>query len=477
MQPRNNGMWRYPFDPFEVNFNYTEGNAWQYSFFVPQDIQNLVSMMGGVERFNAKLDSLFSVSSKTNGLDLPDVSGMIGQYAHGNEPSHHIAYLYDYVGKPWKTEKLVRKIMDSLYRAAPDGLAGNEDCGQMSAWYVMSAIGFYEVTPGLPYYAIGSPLFDSVFIHLDNGKTFVIISHNNSQKNIFIKSMKVNGRPADSFFISHKMILSGNRIDFEMSDEPNYSLVNMSATSPHSAIHDFPIVIVPAINALQPFFTDSTIISFSSPQNDVKFFYTIDGSAPSQHSTLFMQPLVLKQTTTVRAIAVDSDGAQSNVVSGTFTRLVHNWKVNYITHYDNQYNGGGDFALIDGVSGSTNLHDGTWQGWEGNNMQVIIDLGQEEKFSEVSAEFLQDADAWVMMPKTLTVEVSEDGVHFEEAGKAENKISDKAEDAQHQILTVKSHEHHARYVRITAENYGKLPAWHRGAGGDAWIFCDEIFIQ
>ena len=141
--------WFAPFRPEEVNFNYTEANAWQYSLFVPQDISGHIKLMGGAKNYEQHLDNMFSASTKTSGREQPDVTGLIGQYAHGNEPSHHMAYLYNYVGKPHKTQKIVRQILDEQYTHLPDGLSGNEDCGQMSAWYVLSAMGFYSVTPGL----------------------------------------------------------------------------------------------------------------------------------------------------------------------------------------------------------------------------------------------------------------------------------------------------------------------------------------
>src|SRR5215813_10206913 len=174
MRPRVNGSWLFPFDPREVNFAFTEANSWQYSFFVPQDISGLISLMGGMDEFVKKLDDLFTTESRLTGHEQADITGMIGQYAHGNEPSHHIAYLYDYVNQPWKTQYRVRQIMDNFYTPQPDGLIGNEDCGQMSAWYILSAAGFYPVTPGSSIYAIGSPLFPQVQFKLENGKRFVI---------------------------------------------------------------------------------------------------------------------------------------------------------------------------------------------------------------------------------------------------------------------------------------------------------------
>src|SRR5208283_297192 len=139
------------------------------------------------------LDSLFNTTSKLQGLPEHDITGMIGQYAHGNEPSHHIAYEYDYVGQPWKTQTLVRQIMTTLYRAEPDGLSGNEDCGQMSAWYVLSAVGIYPVCPGADHYAIGSPIADKIIVHFESGKSLTIIAHNNNRKNVYINSAKLNG--------------------------------------------------------------------------------------------------------------------------------------------------------------------------------------------------------------------------------------------------------------------------------------------
>ena len=181
------------FDPGETINHYTEANAWQYSTFVPQDIHGLIKLMGGDQIFEAWLDSCFSVKTDYSKINLRDVTGLIGQYAHGNEPSHHIAYLYNYVGTPWKTQKMVRQILSTLYSNKPDGIEGNEDCGQMSAWYVMSAMGLYAVTPGMDYYVIGSPLFSKVKINLENGKTFEISAMRNGEKNFYIQSARLNG--------------------------------------------------------------------------------------------------------------------------------------------------------------------------------------------------------------------------------------------------------------------------------------------
>ena len=172
------------FKPEEVNFNYTEANAWQYSLFTPQDISGHIKLKGGNENYENHLDSMFLSKVKTTGRHQPDVTGLIGQYAHGNEPSHHMAYLYNYIGKASKTQKYVAQILNEQYSEKPDGLSGNEDCGQMSSWYVLSSLGFYPVTPGHDYYAIGTPLFKEATINLENNNSFKIKARNVSDKNI-----------------------------------------------------------------------------------------------------------------------------------------------------------------------------------------------------------------------------------------------------------------------------------------------------
>lgn len=215
------GSWRLPFDPshsLHMEDDYVEGNAWQYTWLVPHDPQGLVKLFGGKKQFVEKLDSLFIVSSELNEGASIDITGMIGQYAHGNEPSHHILYLYPYVGERAKAAKLLHQVYDSFYKATPDGLIGNEDCGQMSAWYIFSAMGFYPVNPVDGTFVFGSPLLDRVTMNLNNGKKFEIIAHNNSQRNIYIKSIKLNGKPYDKFYITYEDIMNGGVLEFEMVD-------------------------------------------------------------------------------------------------------------------------------------------------------------------------------------------------------------------------------------------------------------------
>ena len=217
------GEWIEPFDPYQYGGNgghpFTEGNAWQYFWYVPHNIQALMELTGGTKAFEQKLDTFFTSTYKSEQMNH-NASGFVGQYAHGNEPSHHVAYLYNFAGQPWKTQKYVSHILNTLYNSTSSGYAGNDDCGQMSAWYVFSAMGFYPVNPVSGEYEIGTPLFPEMRMHLDNGKTFTVLASAVNRENIYIRSVKLNGKPYDKSYITHQQIMDGATVEFEMSSEP-----------------------------------------------------------------------------------------------------------------------------------------------------------------------------------------------------------------------------------------------------------------
>ena len=221
MQPRDEkGNFAANFSPDDYTEDICESNGWQYFWSVPQDLDGLIGLVGSKERFAEKLDSMFTYVPKSD-EELPIFStGMIGQYAHGNEPSHHVIYLYNKVGQPWKTQKYVAQVLHDLYLNAPDGICGNEDCGQMSAWFVFSAMGFYPVDPISGQYEIGSPLFPEVKMHVGNGKIFTVLAPEVSAENIYIQSVKLNGQPYDKSYITHEQIMSGATLEFVMGSQP-----------------------------------------------------------------------------------------------------------------------------------------------------------------------------------------------------------------------------------------------------------------
>ena len=213
-----------PFNPFATTHradDYCEGNGWQYVWLVPHDPHGLIGLFGSDKAFVSKLDSLFTVDSALEGNASPDISGLIGQYAHGNEPGHHTIYLYNYAGQPAKAAPLLRHVMDRLYNDDMAGLCGNEDVGQMSAWFVLSSMGIYQVEPAGGKFVFGTPLFDSASIDVGNGRTFEIMAHHNSDKNIYIQHARLNGKPYEKSYIDYRDIAAGGILEFEMGPEPS----------------------------------------------------------------------------------------------------------------------------------------------------------------------------------------------------------------------------------------------------------------
>ncbi|MBS7564874.1 GH92 family glycosyl hydrolase [Mucilaginibacter sp. Bleaf8] len=230
--------WRTPYSPFisiHEHGDFTEGNGWQYTWLVPQDVEGLIKLLGGEKRFTQKLDSLFIAEGDMGKEKSPDISGLIGQYAHGNEPSHHITYLYAYAGQPWKTAEKVRFILNNFYTNKTDGIIGNEDVGQMSSWYVLSALGFYPVNPANGNYVFGSPLFDEATIQLPGGKNMRLVARNNSDKNIYIQRVTLNGKSYTKSYITHADLVKGGELVFEMGSKPNLNWGKLQQDRPYSA--------------------------------------------------------------------------------------------------------------------------------------------------------------------------------------------------------------------------------------------------
>lgn len=493
MRPKKNGGFMSPFAPNEVTFNYTEGNAWVYTFFVPHDVSRLMEMMGGRAKFAAKLDELFTTTDKLTGREQPDITGLIGQYAHGNEPSHHIAYLYNYAGQPWKTQQYVGKILHEFYKNDPDGLIGNEDAGQMSAWYILSSGGFYPVAPGSTEYALGTPLFPEMTYRLENGKTFTIRAKNVSANNIYIKEVTLNGRRLQTPAIDHSDITKGGVLEFTMTDKPDETAFSQPAVSKMNVVS----VPVPTIDANAKVFIDSVKVGLRSPEKGTKIYYTIDefpkpwkegdplylsDSTPiigldDTRAKEYSKEFSITESSRVKAIAVDAKGNKSKVAEAEFYKRPNDWSVKILSPYNSQYTGGGDDAIIDGLRGNVNFASGEWQGYHGKTFEAVIDLKRETTIREVGGSFLQSAGSWIWMPDRLEFEFSNDGEKWTKLVDFRTGFPQEEMKGTVKEFTRTMKPFPARYVRVRAYNIGKIPAWHAGAGGDPWIFVDEIIIR
>ncbi len=477
MRARNNGMWFSPFDPSEVNFNYTEANAWQYSLYVPQDVEGLMEIMGGKEVLSNHLDDIFNASSQTTGRDQADITGLIGQYAHGNEPSHHMAYLYHYVGQHWKTQQRVRQILDELYQNAPDGLSGNEDCGQMSSWYVLSSMGFYPVCPGDINYIIGTPLFPSATINLENGKQFVVNANNVSDQNIYIQSATLNSQPLNRSFIQHDEIMAGGILEFEMGTEPNKSWGNGENDIAGSSIEQNLITPVPFVANGDRVFTEETEFSLSTPNGKGTIHYTLDESEPTVNSAIFTAPIPISETTILKAFAIGENKVSSKTIQAKFNKIPPGRKIEVKTKYASQYSAGGDMAMIDYIRGTHSFMTGAWQGFEKVNMDVVIDLGKTETIQKITTGFLQDINSWIFMPYEMEVLTSIDGENFTSKSIVKNEVDHQEWGAIIRDFEMNFQPTKVRFVRVIGKNIGHCPPWHKGNGNKCWVFADEVMIE
>ncbi len=444
MRPKKNGGWDKPFDPREINNNFTEGNSWHYSFFVPQDIQGMIEAYGGNEKFEAKLDEMFNSESKTTGREQVDVTGLIGQYAHGNEPSHHMSYLYNYVGKPEKTTEKVHFILDNFYKNSPDGLIGNEDCGQMSAWYVLSSMGIYSVKPGAPKWDATKPYFSKINFNID-GEKIAGITQNSTMEEL---------RNVGGFY--DKALENSNPISYKA------------------------IIPVPVIEAESKSFRDKFSVEIKGYDNNQDLYYWFadeNGKAEQKPKmTKYTAPIKIKNSSTVYAVKKINTLEQSKSISATFFKKPNNYAIHIKSTYNPQYHAGGKEALLDGINGTENWRKGEWQGYQGQDFEAVVDLQKKTTVHTIGATFLQDSRSWILIPAKVEFYVSNDNVNFTLAGTIENDIDPKETENKIKNFSL-AKELKARYVKVIAYNFGKLPEWHQGFGGDAFIFIDEITVR
>jgi len=476
MQARTNGGWYIPFDPTELNNNYTEGNSWQYSFLVPQDVQGLIERMGGKDKFEAKLDELFTTSSKLTGKDVSDVTGLIGQYAHGDEPSHHMAYLYNFTDSPDKTQYYINKILNEEYSPNPDGLSGNEDCGQMSAWYVMSSLGIYNTMPGQQQFQIGMPQFDKTVINLENGKKFTIINSGQgiSRSNIYLQGMNLNKQAYNKSFIEYNTVTNGGEFEVFTGKLPN-KMFEEGLEKPTSLITDNLIISNPYIIAPAKTFKKPFNVEIGTTDKDAQIYYTLDGSPPSSSSALYSTPIQISNNSTIRAISI-KNGKSSFVSTAVFTKIRDDIKLKLVNKYLDQYKDQGDNTLINGLHGKDNWQLGNWQGYQGNDLVAILDFGQVKPINKISLGTLQDTGSWIVFPQYVQYWSSDDGKNYKLLATVNNKIDIKAPKAQIQEFKADLNTN-ARYIKVVAKQYGALPEWHEAKGNQSYIFADEITVE
>ena len=356
-----------------------------------------------------------------------------------------MAYLYNYVDKPEKTKEKVHYILDEFYKNTPDGLIGNEDCGQMSAWYVLSSMGVYQVTPGKKDWQFTKPLFDFIKINLENGQTITI------NKEITANSYKE--------FI------------YEVKDNETYALPEMT-------------IPVPVIEAESKSFKDKMIVQIKgSKQFNQKIYYRIhDDSKEIPLFIPYSEAFEISKSSKIEAYIEEMAGGKpprSNTISAQFFKKPNNYTINIKSKYNSQYHAGGAEGLIDGIFGNENWRKGEWQGYQNQDFEAIIDLKETKTISKISSNYLQDTRSWILMPTKVEYYISEDNIKFTKVGTVENSVDPKEYETVIKSFDLKFTAQKARYVKVIATNFGKLPEWHQGfpSNGDAFIFIDEVTVD
>lgn len=500
MRGKMQSSWYSPFQPTEINHFYTEGNSWQYSFYAPHDISGLIDLYGGPGSFYKKLKELFYTTEGLTGRDQADVTGLIGQYAHGNEPSHHAAYLFNYVGKPFETQKLVYKICNEFYRNTPDGIEGNEDCGQMSAWYIFSALGFYPVCPGNNEFALGTPLFDKAILHLENGKDFVITANRKNQGEQYIQSIAINGKTSTQSFIRYNDMQNGGELVFHCSEKPVQKFgreekdwpvslgsavvqngsgqadtyVSRNTPNRNTGIIPSPFVVGETSRKFRGYKT----VALGCVNKQAEIFYSVTINDSVHTTTGFLKytgPFTIGSTVRLSMYS-QFENRGSPVTEQLFNKIPEDKEVTVLSKVNPLYPADGPVSLIDGIYGTVNWRAGEWQSYYGTDFEAVVDLKTVKTISFAGGHFLQDIGSWIWPPRSLQFSVSNDGISFTNAGTVPLNYNERDEKAQ-LVQTGIPLSVTARFVKIKAINYGVIPAWHLGAGGNAHIFVSELIIK
>ena len=310
---QSDGNWSAPFEEFATGRDYTEATPWHYRFFVPHDVNGLIQLFGSREAFIREMDRLFTLESDEMQLDVSDVTGLMGQYAHGNEPSHHMAYLYNYVGQPWKTQELTRRLLHEMYAPTPEGIIGNEDCGQMSAWYVFSSLGFYPVCPGSNEFALTAPQFPKAVVRLANGRTLTVTA-DNPRRSVYIASVTLDGKPIDRNYITYDELMQGGELHFALRPRPDYERGTDDAAAPHSLTRG-EVVSIPYTTQNVSLFTEPLAVALATTTSGAEIRYTLDGSDPTETSALYAAPVPVDRSLTLKAKGFKLGAAPSRTLT------------------------------------------------------------------------------------------------------------------------------------------------------------------
>ncbi|MGQ1788297.1 GH92 family glycosyl hydrolase [Saccharicrinis sp. GN24d3] len=471
--------------------NYVSGNIWGYSAYVPHDVNGLIELMGGKEVFALWLDDIFADTTQIGGHTHVDISGFIGKYGHGDEPSQHMPYLYNYAGQPWKTQEKVRQVINDFYFDLPDGLVNNDDLGQMSAWYIFSSMGFYPVCPGDMKYIIGSPLFKEVVLNLENGKQFKVKAKNKPKENIYIQSVMLNGQPYTKTYLTHDQIMDGGELICIMGSTPNKDWGTKQGDLPYAKVDlnknqsALPkITYKPYDKDNSEVFEGSRRIELTCHTSNAKIYYTLDGRTPNKRSGAYKKPIIISKTSNLKAIAYANGMEQSFIYERTyyagrrFAELEKGFPKITLLNESKKFGDADGSMLLDLEIGSESFNDSRWTGFDGEDMVATIDFGQPISINNVSIGYLSNTGVWIFPPSSVRISVSMDNDNYNTIGY--QKLNFSQEEMGKPFLRRQDFQlgrTEARYLKVKVNNFGLVPDWHAAAGHKGWLFVDEILIN
>ncbi|WP_299552280.1 GH92 family glycosyl hydrolase [Seonamhaeicola sp.] len=467
--------------------NYVSGNIWAYSAYTPHDMLGAINLFGDNDSYSKWLDDMINNPIEMQGEEHVDIAGFIGKYSHGDEPGHQIPYLYNFAGKPWKTQELVRRVMTEMYSHHLDGMVNNEDCGQMSAWYILSGMGFYPVAPADMNYYLGSPSFPKSVIKLENGKTFTVLANNVSEKNKYIQSVTLNGKSIDKIFIKHQDVSNGGELIFEMGPKPNKEWASTKEALPQYQKELLAYKTKP-MACYTPFIKDEVfrfgkqlkIELISNNKND-QIYYTLDGNDPTQNSYLYTGPFSVNKSTQIKAVSFQEGFEPSpvfskSIVKSIFEGLEKGYPKITFDNIPEKYGEKDGSQLIDLIEASTTFSDRKWTGVNNKDLIINLDLGKVCEFSSIKLNTLTSTKKWRFPPKSISVFIKDDLGSYKLIKKESYQ---KLKAGQKQIIhhSLKFKKVKAQHIKLEVENYGELPKWHEGAGKSPWIFVDELNVE
>ena len=472
----------------ELITHYISGNIWGYSSYAPHAMPELIKLYGGHSSYAEWLDGVVSDSSEIGGSQHVDISGFIGKYGHGDEPSHQMAYLYNYAGQPWKTQELVSRVLETMYKPTVDGLVNNDDLGQMSAWYIFSSLGFYPVSPVDEEYIIGAPLFDKAQIRLSNGNSFVVLAANQSARNKYIKWVKLNGTKLKSSYITHDEIMKGGILEFRMSAKPNKSWAVKTENLPGFSNFD-PGELGGATATFTPFERDRSnvsegqrVIILESNNRNSEIHYTLDGSSPDTGAAVFDNKIIINSSGTLRARAY-SEGLKPGI---EFSKeyyitdslyLEPGYPILLMETEPKGYGEGRPGLILDRELGSEDFGDGKWIAFDGSDMVAIIDFGKPVNLNNIMVGCLTGTISWIFPPSGIELSVSDNNKDYSKVAKKDLEVLTEHTGPLVGRYKISFKPQYNRYLKIHLLNYGPMPYWHGAAGKKPWVFVDEILIN